>query len=315
VVDDRANPAGPLIIGSLPARLAGCLRIVHSAGHGPAAARNAGWRAASAQWIAFLDDDVVVGASWLNDLAVDVSNAGADVAGVSGVVRVPLPADRAATDWERGTAGLTDAQWITADLAYRRDVLALVDGFDERFRRAYREDSDIALRVVAAGYSIAQGRRSIEHPVRPAPWHASIGQQRGNADDVLMRRLHGSTWGQRAGAPPGRRTRHAVITGAAVIAICGLIGRRPGVAAAAAGLWAAGTAEFAWARIAPGPRTADEIARMVATSVAIPPVAIGHWLAGVVRHRHEQPRACPVAAYVPAEAGSVVPSESVAVPV
>jgi glycosyltransferase involved in cell wall biosynthesis len=322
VVDDRAQPNGPLCTGAVPAHLASRLRIVHSGGRGPAAARNAGWRAASSSrrvaWVAFLDDDVMVGPNWLADLATDIGKTGADTAGISGVVRVPLPPDRRPTDWERGTAGLADAQWITADMAYRRDVLSELGGFDERFRRAYREDSDIALRVVAAGYQIAQGRRMVEHPVRPAPWHASIGQQRGNADDVLMRRLHGAGWGRRAGSPPGRRLRHVVITGAAMTALGGFLLRRPVAASAAGALWAAGTAEFAWTRISPGPRTADEIARMLATSVAIPPVAVGHWLAGLVRHRHEQPLTSPTSRTsptFPVRLGSaVVSSGSVAVP-
>jgi hypothetical protein len=318
VVDDRVRPTGALLAGAVPARLAGRLRVVAGGGRGPAAARNAGWHSTRAAWIAFVDDDVVVGPDWLADLAVDLFTAGADIAGVSGVVRVPLPADRRPTDWERGTAGLADAQWITADMAYRRRVLALIDGFDERFRRAYREDSDIALRVLDAGYQIARGRRKVEHPVRPAPWHASIGQQRGNADDVLMRRLHRAGWGQRAGAPPGRRARHAAIAGAAVTAIGALLAKQRRVAAIAGALWLAGTAEFAWARISPGPRTPDEITKMLVTSVGIPPLAVGHWLAGVVRHRHAQPLARPAPAGASSPDGSRVPemirSDATAVP-
>ena len=59
---------------------------------------------------------------------------------------VPLPTDRRPTDWERNTAGLAGASWITADMAYRRTALEAVNGFDERFPRAYREDADLALR-------------------------------------------------------------------------------------------------------------------------------------------------------------------------
>ena len=56
--------------------------------------------------------------------------------------------------------------------------------------------------------------------------------------------------------------------------------------AAVAGLaWLAGTAEFAAARIVPGPRTPAEVARMVVTSALIPPLALAHWLCGWVRYR------------------------------
>ena len=47
-----------------------------------------------------------------------------EIAGSQGRVRVPLPEHRAPTDWERGTAGLATASWITADLAYRRAALS-----------------------------------------------------------------------------------------------------------------------------------------------------------------------------------------------
>jgi histidinol-phosphate phosphatase family protein len=50
----------------------------------------------------------------------------------------------------------------------------------------------------------------------------------------------------------------------------------------AAGFWLAGTAEFAWRRIAPGPRSREEIATMLVTSAAIPPLASWHWLRGLI---------------------------------
>ncbi|TDE32208.1 transferase, partial [Nonomuraea mesophila] len=49
--------------------------------------------------------------------------------------------------------------------------------------------------------------------------------------------------------------------------------------------WGALTAEFAWRRIAPGPRTPAEVLRMVVTSVVIPPVACAHRLRGEWRAR------------------------------
>jgi GT2 family glycosyltransferase len=73
------------------------------------------------------------------------------VAATQGRVQVPLPTARRPTDWERSTAGLVTAPWITADMTYRRSALSAVGGFDERFPRAFREDSDLALRVQAAG--------------------------------------------------------------------------------------------------------------------------------------------------------------------
>ncbi|NEK59074.1 HAD-IIIA family hydrolase [Geodermatophilus sabuli] len=285
LVDDRPSGA-PLRPGraGLPP-----VRVVRTGGGGPARARNLGWRTARTEWIAFLDDDVVPDPDWYERLATDLRDLPPDVAGSQGRVRVPLPGDRRPTDWERGTAGLATSSWITADLAYRRAALAAVGGFDERFRRAFREDSDLALRVMDTGARLVRGQRWITHPVRPVDRWVSVRVQAGNADDVLMRRLHGPDWRARADAPLGRRPQHTAVTAAALAALGSAAARRPRAAAIAAGFWLAGTAEFAWARIASGPRTRAEVTSMSLTSAAIPPLATWHWLRGVVRHRRVRP--------------------------
>ncbi|MER7698046.1 glycosyltransferase [Streptomyces sp. NPDC096095] len=286
VVDDRPAPGGALPLGS-----AGDLRVrtLATGGRGPAAARNAGWRAANTPWVVFLDDDVRVRPDWRHRLAADLAAADGDTGGVQGRLTVPLPAFRKPTDWERGTAGLEGAAWATADMAYRAVVLKEVDGFDERFPRAYREDADLALRVMDAGWSLRRGERVTHHPVRPSDRWASVRAQRGNADDALMNRLHGPGWWTRAQASRGRLPGHLAITGLAGAAVLCAAARCPRAGALAAGLWAAATAEFAWARIAPGPRTRQEVVTMAATSVLIPPLACWHRLAGEVRHRSVRP--------------------------
>ncbi|MGW0288349.1 glycosyltransferase family 2 protein [Streptomyces tuirus] len=288
LVDDRPDPEPdrlehPLsVLGDLRERTT----VLDGSGRGPAAARNTGLRAVTTPWTVFLDDDVQVGPHWCGQLAEDLAEAAPDVAGVQGVIAVPLPGGRRPTDWERGTAGLAQSHWITADMAYRTEALKHVGGFDERFRRAFREDADLALRVLDAGWRIRQGRRTTRHPVRPASRWASVRQQRGNADDALMAHLHGPDWWDKAVAPRGRIRTHAAITTAGVAA-CALAATGHGRAATACALgWAAGTAEFARARITPGPRTRHEVTTMLATSVLIPPAATWHRLTGALRHRH-----------------------------
>jgi glycosyltransferase involved in cell wall biosynthesis len=288
LVDDRPDPDGPLDVSGA-GQLAGRVRILATHGRGPAAARNAGLREVAAPWVVFLDDDVRVGPGWGALLADDLGGAGPGTAGVQGRLRVPLPVDRRPTDWERCTAGLEEAAWATADMAYRTETVRAAGGFDERFLRAYREDADLALRMMGQGWTLARGSRTTLHPVRPADRWISVRVQRGNADDVLMNRLHGSDWWSRARAPRGRLPGHAAVTAAGLAAaVLALTGRRR-TAAVAAGLWALGTAEFAWARIAPGPRTAAEITTMIGTSTVIPPLALGHWAAGHLRHRGAAP--------------------------
>ncbi|MDI1460684.1 glycosyltransferase [Catellatospora sp. KI3] len=275
---------------AVPARLRALTRVLDGPGRGPAAARNVGWRAARHDWIAFLDDDVRPGPGWWHALRADLSLPGA-VGGSIGRIRVPLPPDRRPTDWERCTAALSTSHWITADMAYRRSALAAVGGFDERFPRAYREDAELAFRVRAAGWRLVRGARQTTHPVRPENRWVSLRTQRGNADDALLYRLYGSHWRSLLQVPPGRRPRHVAITlagvGALVAAACAADrrARRPAGLAAAVGAlgWLAGTAEFAAARIAPGPPTAAERTTMLLTSAAIPPLAVWHWLRGWLR--------------------------------
>lgn len=261
-------------------------RVIATRGRGPAATRNEGWAASRAEWVVFLDDDVLPASDWLARLSADLQSAASTVAGSQGRIVVPLPSTRPPTDWERNVGGLERARWATADMAYRRRVLEELGGFDERFMRAYREDTEFGLRVVRAGYDIVEGSRTVVHPVRPADRWVSIRLQSGNADDALMRALHGRTWRADAGASTGRRSRHLVVAGAALIAAIGTVFGRRRIAATGAVTWAAGTAELAWARISPGPRTADEVIAMSLSSAVLPLAATWHWMVGVVRaHR------------------------------
>jgi histidinol-phosphate phosphatase family protein len=307
LADDRRDTPAPLPV-RMPAPLADRALVVALEGRGPAAARNAGWRAAAVtEWVVFLDDDVVVNADWASRLAADLGRAEPRVGGVQGTVVVPWPPGRRLADSQRATLGLATARWITADMAYRRAALVDAGGFDERFPRAYREDSDLALRVTDLGWTLRRGERRVSHPVRPpSPW-ASLRAQAGNADDAAMRHQHGAGWRRRAGAGAGRRAVHAVtcVLGASTLVFGGAraaLGRgrgtsRPG-ARARATAWAAGvsaagwlglTGEFAARRILAGPRTWQESGAMVVTSVLIPPLAVRHWVSGTWRNRNAGP--------------------------
>jgi histidinol-phosphate phosphatase family protein len=280
VADDRPCADGPLDVRAHPGAV-----VVRSGGRGPAAARNAAWRTTTARWVVTLDDDVVLPDGWSSALAADLAGVGEDVAAVAGRIVVPLYAGRRPTDWERSTAGLEQARWATADMAFDRGALEAVGGFDERFPRAYREDADLAARLRAAGRRLVQGDRHVVHPVRTADRWVSVRVQRGNADDALMRVVHGPDWRRATECGPGRLPRHAAIVGAGLTAAVALASGHPRAAAGAGAAWAALTGEFAWRRIAPGPRTPDEILTMLATSVAIPPAAVAWRLIGMWRHR------------------------------
>jgi histidinol-phosphate phosphatase family protein len=278
LVDDRpldaasAPPGGPTdatVAGVPPALdvpgLPWPVRVVRSGGRGPAAARNAGWRSVSAEWVAFLDDDVLLPRDWSRRLGADLAAAGDEVGGNQGRIHVPLPVHRRPTDWERNTAGLETARWATADMAYRRAALAAVAGFDERFPRAYREDADLALRVRRAGWRLERGTRSIVHPARPADWAVSLRMQAGARSDALMRALHGPEWRQEAETGRGRFRWHvATVAAGAAAAVAGITAaaaaastatRTAGTATRTAGASLATRGEKVLLRRTSGPRT------------------------------------------------------------
>jgi histidinol-phosphate phosphatase family protein len=277
VVDDRP--------GTHPAPAAG-VRVLRSGGRGPAAARNTGWRACSSRWVCFVDDDVIPTATWASALRDDLAAAdAAGAAGSQGVLDVPVPGAAPPSDDIRRTLRLATARWITADMAYRRDVLLAVGGFDERFPRAYREDSDLALRVVSAGHEILAGTRRSVHPVATATWWTSVRVQRGNRDDALMRRKFGRGWRTRIGEGRGRLPAHTGTTACAAVALGAAGVRRYRLGAAAAAAWAALTLQFTARRLSGGPRDRAEALRMLASSVLIPPVAVAQRLLGEWQHR------------------------------
>jgi glycosyltransferase involved in cell wall biosynthesis len=164
---------------------------------GPAGARNVGWRAARADRIAFTDDDCVPTPRWLGTLAAALDDA--DV--VAGPTTFPADqADRRGT-WsywmeDDGTAG----QFSTCNVAYRRDALAAVDGFDAdgfaarspgNARCINGEDTDLAWRVIEAGYRTTIAFDAIvHHDVFPSDWRQYVRNARRLEGLVLLIKKH-----------------------------------------------------------------------------------------------------------------------------
>ena len=71
--------------------------------------------------------------------------------------------------------------------------------------RAYREDSDFALRQRAPGGASSTALGGTYHPLRTGRWWSSVSAQRGNRDDALMRAIHGRRWTMQRGRRWRRR--------------------------------------------------------------------------------------------------------------
>jgi GT2 family glycosyltransferase len=239
---------------------------------GPAAARNRGWRRARAPVVAFTDDDTLPDADWLRrGLESFRLEPGADA--VCGAVVMPLP--RRPTDYERDAQGLERAEFVTANCFLRRPLLERLGGFDERFPLAWREDSDLHFRLLEAGARIVREPRAVVvHPVRPAAWGVSLGQQRKAMFDALLFKKHPRLYLQRIG-PRLRWDYIAILASLLLVPLHPLF----------AGLWLLLTLRFFLKRLEGASRSPAHIAEMLVTSILIPPLALYWRLRGALRYR------------------------------
>ena len=154
IVDDASRDARAVAaaVAAVPRA-----RLVRGTGGGPAAARNAGWQAASAPIVCFTDDDCEPVPEWAAALAGRIED-GADAA--AGPTRNGRPghvfaaaAQAIASHLAEATLDPTTGHMSfapTSNLGCRAEVLPAVP-FDERYPLAAGEDRDWCARLVGSG--------------------------------------------------------------------------------------------------------------------------------------------------------------------
>lgn len=248
--------------------------------HGPAAARNRGWRAARGEIIAFTDDDTVPAPDWLENGVAAFDRP--DVQAAWG--RTVMPLERQPTDYERDAKGLESAEFVTANCFCPRQVLEQLGGFDERFRRAWREDADLYFRLLQRpGRVVHAPQAVVTHPIRPASWGVSLSQQRKVVFDALLYKKHPLLYRKKIRAAP--RWDYYLIVASLAACAAALLAGHPMAALAAGALWLGLTARFCLMRLAPTVKSASHILEMVVTSALIPPLAVFWRLCGAIRFR------------------------------
>jgi len=189
------------------ARQAGADRVVEQEGRGAAAARNAGLAAATAPLVAFLDDDIIPTAGWLDALVREVRPEQATTLLMGycpyapSAIRTYL--DRRNAAWyEAKLRPLREPEhvWRFTDFfggnfAADRQALLNLGGFDPRF--ALFEDAELALRALKAGWRIwfVPAARAEHHAHREL---AEYGRQafRSGQVDVLLATVHPEAAGE-----------------------------------------------------------------------------------------------------------------------
>jgi glycosyltransferase involved in cell wall biosynthesis len=277
VADDAGEPSTRKLVERIGSQTGVAMRYVAvTATHGPAAARNAGWRVSTAPFIAFTDDDCVPERGWLR---AGVEEARRGAAAVTGRVVMPLP--KQPTDYERDASGLTRAEFVTANCFCLRSALDAVGGFDERFAAAWREDSDLQFSLLEKGLLIRRSEEAVVvHPIRPASWGVSLRQQAKSQFNALLYRKHPRLFRERI---PGFPTTYLVINACLVACVVAGVMRMPSAALPPFAVWCALTARFCWKRLQGTTKSPEHVAEMLVTSILIPPVSLYWHVRGLVR--------------------------------
>ncbi|HYZ27818.1 MAG TPA: glycosyltransferase [Thermoleophilaceae bacterium] len=151
-VDDGSRDATPEVLAAAAESGPLALRVIrHGEPRGPATARNAGWRAARAELIAFTDDDCHLTPGWL--AAALAAWDGMPDRFVQGRT-VPDPDEVSSEGPFTRSLRVTalGPYYQTANIFYPRALLERTCGFDETaFRDATAEDADLAWRCLEAG--------------------------------------------------------------------------------------------------------------------------------------------------------------------
>lgn len=171
VVDNNSTDSTAELLAKVQAGWQGLpLRLLAERRQGLSHARNCALAAARGEWIAYMDDDQTIAADYLVEFARTRARTRADVIGG----RVLYQFDAPLPDWlpplirtvgqiDLGDAVLslqTPPQFLKGgNIAFRRDKLAQVGGFDPRLGRIGAsllagEEDDVQLRMVRQGSSI-----------------------------------------------------------------------------------------------------------------------------------------------------------------
>ena len=156
---------------------------------GPAAARNKGVEYAKGELIVFTDDDCLPQKDWINEYWNAYTSLSEKEAAFTGKTIVPHA--ETPTDYEQNIMHLQTAEFITANCAIPKKTFKKVNGFDEDFTIAWREDSDMHFKLLEASVSIYTIKNAVViHPVRKANWGVSLKEQKKSLFNALLYKKH-----------------------------------------------------------------------------------------------------------------------------
>jgi glycosyltransferase involved in cell wall biosynthesis len=281
VVDDGSDRRTRRQVEEWGARMRPAVRYVAGTGRGPAAARNAGWRAALGGVIAFTDDDCVPTPDWLKAGLVGLADGAAAAGG-----RVVKPFPRRPSEGEWDGARLDGTGFAAANCFCRREALAAVGGFDERFRLPWRDDSDLQFKLlVRFGEKkvVCLDDAVVLQPAAPPGWGEALRRQRSAMFNALLYKNHPRLYRERIQSKPPWRYYliAAALASAGALAAAG----RPDWALPPLWVWAWHTGRLCGERLAGASGSFARLSELLIASILVPPLAVFWRLAGAVRFR------------------------------
>jgi FkbM family methyltransferase len=150
------------------------IQYIHTTERGPAKARNLGIKHAKGPVLAFTDDDCEPDVQWLVNAYKYFQDD--SIVGLEGLVQSDM------TDTERyrivTNQGFEGVGFMTANLFLRKEIVDKLGGFDERFERPFREDTDLAWRALAYGRIPFVPDVKVLHPAEPKDIRRESGEGR-----------------------------------------------------------------------------------------------------------------------------------------
>lgn len=250
---------------------------------GPAAARNAGWRKAKGRIVAFTDDDCLPQPAWLSSIWQRYTKSSCPrYIAYTGKVVVPL--SEQPTDFELNTSHLEKADFVTANCACTKKTLLRIKGFDERFKVAWREDSDLEFKLIENKIPIEKIHEAVVvHPVRKAQWGVSIREQKKTMFNALLYKKYPSLFREKIQPSPAWNY-YGIVAGFITL-MGGLFLQHKLLVIVGGTIYLGLTIAFIMRRLVQTSKSYPHVLEMITTSLVIPFISIYWTIYGSFKYR------------------------------
>lgn len=140
------------------------LKVFPQRHQGVIRARNFGIQKAKGKIIAFTDDDCLPEKDWLKQLVLTFRK-NPQAKGIEGKTLTDM---KKVTPFTSQIINTTGGGYQSCNIAYRKEILKKINGFDQGFFYPHGEDVDLALRVLQHGPIIFAPKVVVFHPPRPS---------------------------------------------------------------------------------------------------------------------------------------------------